>query len=196
MNTTLHPLADEYLRELERAARRMARADRDELVAQIRSHLDSGLSPDAQESEVRNLLAELGPPEDIVAAAAPDRPPRRRGAREIFALLLLVTGLPPLLGWLVGVGLLLWSPLWTARQKALAVLVWPGGYVVAGGALTLSARRGPCPVTPGGLSGTASACTAAGPSLWSISAIVVALAAPLLVATYLYLAAGRQSEVA
>jgi hypothetical protein len=195
MNTTLHPLADDYLRQLEHAARHMGRSDRNELVAEIRSHLDSGLSPDAQEGDVRNLLAELGSPEDIVAAAAPDRPPRRRGAREIVALLLLLTGLPPVVGWLVGVGLLLWSPLWSARQKALAVLVWPGGYVVAVGALSLSASRRSCPVTPGGLSGGASACTAAGPSLWSIAAIVVALAAPLLVATYLYLAAGRQSEV-
>jgi hypothetical protein len=27
---------------------------------------------------------------------------------------------PPILGWLVGVGLLVSSPLWTARQKGLS----------------------------------------------------------------------------
>ena len=51
----------------------------------------------------------------------------------MFGLILLVTGLPPILGWLAGVGLVLWSPLWTARQKLLGILVWPGGLVSAVG---------------------------------------------------------------
>ena len=189
----MHPLADDYLRQLERAAHRMPRADRHELLAEIRSHLDAGLSAEAPEAEVRNLLAELGSPQDIVAAAVPDEAPPRRGAREIFALLLLLTGLPPVVGWLVGVGLLLWSPLWTARQKALGALVWPGGYVVALGA-PLSASRASCPATPADASNAAAGCSTAALSPWSIAALVVILVAPLLVASYLYLAAGRQSE--
>ncbi|MDQ1668241.1 MAG: hypothetical protein QOE40_302 [Actinomycetota bacterium] len=195
MNTTLHPLADQYLHQLERAAQRMPRADRNELLVEIRSHLDAGLPPGSTEGDVRNLLAELGPPEDIVAAAVPDRGPRRRGAREIFALLLLLTGLPPVIGWLAGVGLLLWSPLWTARQKVVGILVWPGGYVVAAGALPLLAIRRSCSVTPAGASDAAAACTTAGASAWSVVAIVLILVAPLLVAVYLYRAAGRQSDV-
>jgi hypothetical protein len=79
------------------------------------------------------VLDALGPPADIVAAARPDHVPARRGAREVLALLFVVTGLPPVLGWLVGVGLLLSSPLWSVRQKLLGVLVWPGGVLMLTG---------------------------------------------------------------
>jgi hypothetical protein len=130
MMTTTHPLAEDYLRRLHHIARVLPRNERAELVAEIRDHLDSGLAPDATEADVRNLLDQLGPPDAVVAAARPERPPTRRGAREVFALILLVTGLPPILGWLAGVGLLLWSPLWSTRQKLLGILVWPGGYMV------------------------------------------------------------------
>jgi uncharacterized membrane protein len=192
MTTTMHPLAEEYLRHLERAAQHLPRADRDELLAEIRSHLDSGLPAGATEGQVRNLLAELGAPEDIAAAAAPQRPPTRRGLREIAALLLLLTGLPPVIGWLAGVGLLLWSPLWTPRQKALGILVWPGGYVlVAGASFLLSARS--CEDTTVGVAAAQARCTSAGPSGLSIITIIVLLVAPLVVTGYLYRAAGRRS---
>jgi hypothetical protein len=192
MTTTMHPLAEAYLHHLERAAQHLPRPDRDELLAEIRSHLDSGLPAGATEGQARNLLAALGTPEDIVAAAAPQPPQTRRGAREISALLLLLTGLPPLIGWLAGVGLLLWSPLWTRRQKTLGILVWPGGYVlVAGVPFMLNARS--CEDTTVGVSAAQAGCTSAGPSTLSILAIIVLLVAPLVVAGYLYLAAGRRS---
>ena len=188
--TTTHPLADDYLLRLERAAQVLPPADRDELLAQIRSHLQDGLPPGATEGEVRNLLAELGTPEDIVAAAGPERSPTRRGAREIFALLLLLTGFPPIVGWLVGVGLLLWSPLWTAGQKALGILVWPGGYIAAAGGISLLSVRS-CPTSTVGSPGEKTGCTTNGPSAGSIVAIVVLLVVPLLVTAYLYRAAGQ-----
>jgi hypothetical protein len=191
MMTTTHPLAGDYLRRLERAARVLPRRERDDLVADIRTHLDAGLPPDATEADVRNLLDELGPPEDVVAAASPDRPATRRGAREVFALVLLVTGLPPLVGWLAGVGLLLWSPLWSARQKLLGILVWPGGYVALLG-LGLVAERS-CSSPAGRPAGVPDGCVSAGPSVWSVVAIVVLVLAPLVVAAYLYRAAGRQA---
>ncbi len=195
MTTTAHPLADDYLRRLERAARRLPRSDRDELLAQIRSHVDDGLPPDATEGQVRNLLAELGSPEDIVAAARPDRPPAQRGIREIAALVLLLTGFPPVLGWLAGLALLLWSPLWSGRQKLLGALVWPGGLVVAGGSVGLvAAGSGDCTTGVQDTAGVASTCTSAGPSAWSVVAIAVFLAAPVIVAGYLNVAAGRRSE--
>ncbi len=90
--TTTHPLAEDYLRRLNHIARVLPRHERDELVAEIRNHLDSGLPPDATDADVRNLLDQLGPPNDIVAAARPEHPPMRRGPREVFALILLVTG--------------------------------------------------------------------------------------------------------
>lgn len=194
MTTTLHPLADDYLHRLERVARRLPRSDREELVAQIRSHLDAGLTPEATEGEARNLLDELGSPEDIVAAAAPDRTPARRGLREVAALVLLVTGFPPILGWLAGVALLLWSPLWSGRQKLLGVLVWPGGLVVAGGSVGLMAgRSGECSSALREAAQASSDCTSSGPSAWSLAALALFLAAPFLVAGYLYLVAGRRS---
>jgi hypothetical protein len=66
-------LVDEYLRRLERAATHMQRARRDELVAEIRGHIDTALGQEqaAGEAAVRNVLDRLGPPEDIVEAAEP-----------------------------------------------------------------------------------------------------------------------------
>jgi hypothetical protein len=193
MNATAQPLTDEYLRRLARAAQVLPRPERDELLGQIRSHLEAGLSANATEADVRNLLDELGSPDEIVAAARPGQQPVavRRGPREIFALLLLVTGFPPILGWLVGVGLLLWSPLWNWRQKLVAVLVWPGGYF---GALLFAAIPVAwAPATCSAPVGDPLPCTGSGSSLWTVVAIVVLVLAPILVAAYLYRAAGRQA---
>ena len=85
-----------------------------------------------------------------MAAAGPVHPMARRGAREVFALVLLVTGFPPIFGWLAGVGLLLWSSLWSTRQKLLGKLVWQGGYVLVLGILGLAGppRSSFCTSTP------------------------------------------------
>lgn len=190
MTTTAHPLAQDYLRRLDRAARVLPSRDRHELLEQIRGHLDAGLAPDSSEAEVRTLLDSLGPPEDIVAAAGPEQEARRRGVREVLALVLLVTGLPPVVGWLVGLALLVWSPLWTARQKLLGALVWPGGYVLSAGLLAVTAGRTSCAVVPAG--GPAD-CTSTGQSPLALTATVLILLAPLVVAAYLYVAAGRRS---
>jgi hypothetical protein len=104
---------------------------------------------------------------------------------------LLVTGLPPVLGWLVGVGLLLWSPLWSGWQKALGILVWPGGYVtlLAFGVMSsgsCSSRPVPAREVRG--------CVTSGPPMWTFVALAVAVIAPLVVAAYLYRAAGRRSD--
>jgi hypothetical protein len=193
MMTTTHPLADEYLKRLDRAARALPRHEREELVTDVRTHLEAGLSPAATEAEVRNLLDELGPPEEIVAAASPERSSVKRGAREVFALLLLVTGFPPVIGWLVGVGLLLWSPLWSARQKLLAILVWPGGYIVALG-LGLVVSPAACP-SGGRPVGTPADCVSAGPSLLTFVVAAIVVLAPLVLAVYLHRAAGGRTEV-
>ena len=87
MTTTAQPLVDDYLGRLEQAARPLPRRQRDELVAEIRAHLDAGLEQTATEAEVRNLLDDLGEPADIVAAAQPDSPAKRPAANEIVAVL-------------------------------------------------------------------------------------------------------------
>jgi len=73
----------------------------------------------------------LGEPDDTVPRRDPTgTPPVKRSLREIFAIVLLLSGFPPVLGWIAGLVLLLSSPLWTGRQKLLGALVWPGGYSV------------------------------------------------------------------
>jgi HAAS len=201
MTTTPNSLVADYLRQLERAARTLPRSQRDELVAEIRDHITSGLESDATEVDVRNLLDDLGPPATIVAAAQPDRAPTRRGAREVFGLILVATGFPPILGWFAGVGLVLWSPLWTARQKLLGILVWPGGLVGAIGvslALAPTSNQISCDLTPDGqvIAGSCvSTDTGVHPAMAALL-IAVALIPPIIVATYLYWAAGRQAEAA
>jgi hypothetical protein len=195
MMTTTHPLAEDYVRRLDQAARALPRHDREELLAEIRAHLSSGLSADASEADVRNLLDDLGPPENIVAAAAGPQPPTpKRGAREVFALILLVTGIPPIFGWLVGVGLLLWSPLWSARQKLLGILVWPGGYFISLIAFGTVSSAQQCPRPVGGP--PQGDCVASGLSTWWIIVAIIIAVAPILVATYLYRAAGRRADAA
>ncbi len=171
--TTTHPLGEDYLRRLQRAARVLPRRQREELLEEIRAHLDAGLAPHATEADARNLLDDLGSPDDIVAAARPGGAPLRRGAREVFALLLLVTGFPPVLGWLVGAGLLASSPLWSPRQKVLGLLVWPGGYVAALAAAAVAVL--------------------ALPSALGMATLALFVLAPVVVATYLYRAAGRRA---
>ena len=79
MMTTMHPLAEKYLQRLQRCAVVLPRRERDELLAEIRDHLQEGLDPEATEADVRNLLEHLGTPADIVDAAYPERPRARRG---------------------------------------------------------------------------------------------------------------------
>jgi hypothetical protein len=174
MMSITHPLADDYLRRLEHASRTLPSHERRELVAEIRDHLETGLRPNSTEAEVRNFLDELGTPADIVAAARPSRTPTRRGAREVLAILFLLVGffVLPIVGWVVGAALLLSSSLWTARQKLLGLLVWPGGL----GFFALAELLG--------LFGHVD-----GVGIW-----IPLVVPPLVVAAYLYRAAGRNAD--
>lgn len=177
MRTVTHPLVEDYLRRLEHEAHVLPRRDQQELVAEIRTHVETALRTDASEADVRNVLDELGTPTEIVAAAQPSRPESTRGAREVFAVILILVGglVLPVVGWLVGVGLLLSSPLWSGRQKLLGILVWPGGLSFV--LLVVVFRT----------TGSQSAFAGGG-----IAALI--LVAPILVALYLYRAAGRHAR--
>lgn len=198
MTTTAQTLTADYLRRLDGAAAHLPRAERDDLLVAIRNHFAEGLPPAASEAEVRTMIDDLGSPEAIVAAAGPPRPLVRRGPREIFAVALLLTGVPPGIGWVVGAGLLIWSPLWTWRQKLLGLLVWPGG-LFAGGALIagfLPSRSDSCSTGQivGDPSTAVTTCTSSGPPLWVTVPIgLVLLLAPIVVGAYLWHAAARQS---
>ena len=115
-------LVEEYLTRLEAAAAHMQRARRAELVAEIREHIEAALRQEqtADEAAIRNVLERLGAPDEIVDAAEP--PPAdgtgRAGALEIVALVALII---PLIGWIVGIVLVLVSRAWANREKTIGI---------------------------------------------------------------------------
>ena len=146
------------------------------------------------------------------ARPRPSSPPPTRDARRsdggrgrLLALAFLVVGFPPVLGWVVGLVLLLVSPLWNARQKLLGALVWPGGLLMVGALPFLFAARSTtcvssgtavqvcepgqvCPVSP-----ILDSCTGSEIQWGLVLLAVVLVLAPIVVAAYLWRAAGRQS---
>ncbi len=77
MNVHSDPLVDDYLRRLDAAASALPTHRREELISEIRDHLQEALrqEPGSDEAAVRNLLERLGPPEEIVSAAQDPAPP-------------------------------------------------------------------------------------------------------------------------
>ena len=164
MTVTTDPLADDYLRRLDAAASALPAHQREELVSEIRGHLQEGLrqTPAGDEAAVRNLLERLGPPEEIVSAATdpatPDplaAPFRETNGSAIVSVLLGVL-------WLAGIGSLLALVFgYRARRQiknsagaqkgsglatAGIILGWIGiailAIVVVGGALTIVVDAG------------------------------------------------------
>jgi hypothetical protein len=109
MTVTTDPLADDYLRRLDAAASALPAHRREELVSEIRDHLQEGLrqAPAGDETAVRNMLERLGPPEEIVSAATDATPPdqlvgafRETNGSAIVSVVLGVL-------WFAGIGSLL-----------------------------------------------------------------------------------------
>ena len=138
--TLVDTLVDSYLRRLEAAAARLPVDRREELLSEIREHIEGARAAGAaaDEAAVRTLLDRLGAPEEIVASATEDaattfalvsQPTRSPSTTlETAAVLMLTVGsLVPLVGWLVGVVLLCSSRRWRPAEKALGILVVPGG---------------------------------------------------------------------
>ena len=144
--TTLHTnkLVADYLRRLEQAAAPLSRSRRDELLEEIREHIDDALleAGAADEVAVRNVLERLGPPEEIVAAAGPAQ--RRSGRLELAAMIALAI---PFLGWFIGVVLVAASRAWTGREKAagIAIVLVPA-LVLSLGLVAAGAGGGSTPV--------------------------------------------------
>jgi len=126
---TLHPLARDYLKRLKKAAAILPRSRRNELLAEIESHLSESLPSDAGQAEALNVLERLGEPAEIVAeAGAGQALAPRAGLNEWLAIsLLLAGGFLFVVGWFVGVVLLWSSKVWTLRDKLIGTLVLPGG---------------------------------------------------------------------
>jgi hypothetical protein len=130
-------LVEEYLKYLATAAEPLPAERRDDLLAEVTSHIaDARAAGATSESEMREVLQRLGDPDAIVAAATDglvlvEQPPRLR-LRDFAALVLLWIG-PALvvIGYLVGVWLLWTSDRWNRRQKLLGTLSWPLAYAGA-----------------------------------------------------------------
>jgi uncharacterized membrane protein len=133
-DSSLHPLARDYLKRLEKAAASLPSARRNELLEEIEAHLSEALPAGAGEAEARDVLERLGEPAEIVAeAGAGQALAPRAGLTEWSAIPLLLIGgvVIPVLGWFVGVVLLWTSRVWTLRDKLIGTLVVPGGLATA-----------------------------------------------------------------
>lgn len=127
-----------YLAVLERACADLGPGRCDELVAEVRAHIDSVLADggDVTDAQLHGLLDSLGSPADIAAAARADEAPTPVrsapssgfGVRDVATIvLLLMGGFLAGIGWVVGAVLLWTSPSWRTRDKLIGTLVVPGG---------------------------------------------------------------------
>lgn len=130
-------IVEAYLKQLTEAAGSLPAQRRGDLVAEVTSHIAEARAAGASsESEVRQMLQQLGDPDDIVAAATDglvlvEQPPRLR-IRDFAALILLFVGpVAVLIGWLAGIWLTWTSDRWTRAEKLLGALAWPLGYAAA-----------------------------------------------------------------
>src|SRR5579871_5214608 len=108
MNVHADPLVDDYLRRLDAAASALPAHRREELVAQIRDHLQEALrqTPAGDKAAVRNVLERLGTPEEIAAAATdPPAGPPAAAFSQVNGLAIASVLLAVL--WLAGIGAVL-----------------------------------------------------------------------------------------
>lgn len=201
--TTVDSLVADYLARLEQVASTLPPDRRAELLEGISDHIDAARAAgDADdEAAVRTVLDRLGAPAEIVAAAREDAPPyapplvaRRRGTGlELAAVLMLTVGsLLPLIGWLVGVGLLWASPRWRVVEKLVGTLVvplGPGAALYAGALVPFGTSE----VCTGAVDGSVT-CISDGPPGWIYAVLLaVLLVAPVVVAVWLFRTASRRA---
>jgi hypothetical protein len=171
VTTPIQAVVDAYLQRLVQATADLPADVRDDLVTDVRTHLEEAAHAAGTEAGIRTAVDRLGPPEAIAAEAraglaavsgpgpdagrtTPPAPPRTtwtgatggptpattsstgRDVTAILAVLFLPLllgfgfGVPGMvLGWAIGLGLLWTSRTWTPGEKALATVVWPGGFL-------------------------------------------------------------------
>lgn len=142
-------LVEAYLQRLRAATAGLPEGPRAELLDHIAAHLAETVPPDAGAARARQVLDELGTPEEIAASArleagaAPVTGQEAAGrvgddhattvAYDVLTVLTLLLGgfVVPLLGWVAGV-VMLWSgPRWSTADKLLGTLAWPVAVTVA-----------------------------------------------------------------
>jgi hypothetical protein len=137
-------LVTDYLRRLDEAGADLPAAEREELLDQIRSHLDEARTDEraGDPAYIRQVLDNLGTPDEVAAAAREQgtstgpREVREAGVtRETVAVVLLTVGWVVIgLGWVIGAILAWTSHRWSTRDKLAATfLVTPVllGFLIA-----------------------------------------------------------------
>lgn len=187
---TTSPLVRDYLSTLRStAASRLDDLRSQELVDEIREHIETAIDDGQDASDV---LRRLGSAAEIVAAETPGvvlaSPGPRLRAQEIFAVILLLVGLPLIgLGWVVGAVLLWMSDRWSMRDKLIGTLLWPGGL----GVFLIAGAAGPPGMSAIQECDYSGACTAVGSSSpgtpwWILVPLVAALViVPILTSIHL-----------
>jgi hypothetical protein len=132
--TTTKTLVSAYLDRLREAAAELPPKVRAPLLDDIGAHLAEVLGPAAGEAQTRQVLDELGTPEEIVVAAVAESggatTPARTGGTSAYDVItgfvLLLGGfVVPVLGWFIGVAMLWNGPRWNAREKWVGTATWP-----------------------------------------------------------------------
>ena len=201
----LHPLAQDYLRRLRRAGRRLPPERLSELSVEIEAYLSEAIASDASDHDALGALERLGSPGEIVEAEDPSSAAGagRRGWRAWAAVILLpVGGFVFGVGWLVGLVLLWSSRLWTTREKLIGTLIVPGGIASTLLVLVLTGTKRRCTMFTTPLASTSMHCNPSGGPSAATTALQIALVAffvlaPLASAAYLaYRARPRPAMVA
>ncbi len=131
-----------YFDRLDRELSDLPSARRHELLEELRNHVEDALATtsDPSESDVRNVLEQLGEPADIAEEARQrfgitrTRPTWREWtAVMLFAtvpLMMQVFLLAAALAWVIMIVLVVTSRVWTARDKTIGVLALPSTEIV------------------------------------------------------------------
>jgi hypothetical protein len=174
-----------YLRLLDRRLAPLPGARWRQIREEVQAHIEEGCRPLAPEDEagVRQVLEQLGDPEEIAREAGAD-PHRRTWPEALVPVLLLFGGFVLVVGWLVGAAILWASPDWRLRNKLMGTLILPFGLLGVVGLGTepfATSCSGYGPVggqvithCPGGL-----------PEPLGLVALFILVVAPFLVATHL-----------
>ncbi len=187
---------DAYFARLGRELSDLPPQQRSEILAEIRDHVDQALAsePSPSEADVRNVLERLGDPADIAQEAR-----QRSGVRRatpswtdwwaVFllpfgGLLALVLGLLGALGWVVGAIFLLTSRVWSTRDKAIGLLLFPGGLLLP--LVLLLSGGAVCTSSPGAGGRTVTSCSGFTlPPILGIPLLIVLVLTPLVTAVFL-----------
>jgi hypothetical protein len=186
---------DRYFERLERELADLPPERRRELMEEIRDHVDQSLSsrPDPTEAEVRNVLDRLGDPAEIASEARERFGVRRVGPTRIDwaavfllpfgGLLVMVIGILGALGWVLGAIFLLISRVFSPRDKAIGVLLFPGGLLLP---LLLVTQVGQVCTATSVNGRTVTSCTGFTlPPILGVPLLIALILTPLIVAVHL-----------